>query len=169
MQLIEALPTGTEIPLKKGLQVLKECESNTILARPQQTPLREEIKNRAECKNYPMQIIPLTILKAAPADISGLNLHIDQKQAVSAGRLSLVIRTTGTTGGPRSVIHTRRLFYRPFQARPDDLILIHENLDWISGTVSVTMHVLTGSLERHEELMVQHGLGSGAWFQSAVR
>lgn len=86
MQLIEALPIGPEIPLEEGLQVLKECGSNTILAGPQQTPLCEEIKDHAECENYPMQVIPLTILKADSTDISGLNLHIDEKQAVSADR-----------------------------------------------------------------------------------
>jgi malonyl-CoA/methylmalonyl-CoA synthetase len=142
--LIEALPIGPEIPLEEGLQVLKECESNTILTGPQQTPLCEELKNRAECENYPMQVIPLTILKTAPADISGLNLHIDEKQAVSAGRPSLVIRTTGTTGGPKSVVQTRRLFYRSSQARSDDLILIHENLDITSAAVSIMMRVLSG-------------------------
>lgn len=107
-------------------------------------PQCDEIKTLAEHQGYRLQIIPLAILKTGALE-SNPDFTIDGKQTIPPTRPSLVIRTTGTTGGPKSVVHTRRLFHRAFPSKPDDLILIHENLDWISGSVSVMMRVLGGA------------------------
>jgi malonyl-CoA/methylmalonyl-CoA synthetase len=71
--------------------------------------------------------------------------QINTSQPIPPDSPALVIRTTGTTGTAKNVVHTRRLFYRTPPAQPGDLILIQQNLDWISGTVSILVRVLSGA------------------------
>lgn len=130
--------------MEESLVVLKECGAHYLLLGHSQAPLSDEIQEIGSRMNHTLQTVPVTILANAPTDLATLKLSIADS-AFPTDRPSLLIHTTGTSGPPKKVVHTRRLFDRVFPTHPNDLILMHENLDWISATVTITIRVLTGA------------------------
>ncbi|KAK4096247.1 acetyl-CoA synthetase-like protein [Parathielavia hyrcaniae] len=152
--IVRVRPISSE---EENLQVLRECQVSGILTGPEQLASCQALTDLGEAQGYPLQLIPLQIpslmsvggadtaaeLAKPQADTTGI--HVNKMQTISPDRPALVIRTTGTTGGPKSAVHTRRLFYRTMPGQAGDLTLIHENLVWISGTVAIMLRVLSGS------------------------
>lgn len=145
--------SGLELAPDETLQVFRGCNITTIISGPNQLSSSEHLRQLATAQNHSLSVLPLTLTSLTslntpssllPFSIDPSVFHIRPTQTIPDPFPGVVMRGTGTTGAPKTVVLPRRMFYRTPPVKSDGLALIFESLDWTSGNMALMMHTLNG-------------------------
>ncbi|PNY29083.1 Uncharacterized protein TCAP_01016 [Tolypocladium capitatum] len=125
-------------------QILKECKASEVVLGKQQVGYCDEIKRLGQLHEHPIHAIPLVTMCDNTETPSADGFYIDQEMTIPSERPSFVMKTTGTTGTARNVVHCRWYWNRTVQASPDDHIIL-ETFGLITPFVAIMLRVLNGS------------------------
>lgn len=74
-----------------------------------------------------------------------LRFHVDEQLTVPSDRPGIVFFSSGSSGTPKGVVHSRALFHDLPRTKADESILVHRRPVWIAGSKSLLTAVLTGA------------------------
>ncbi|GIK06541.1 putative NRPS-like protein biosynthetic cluster [Aspergillus viridinutans] len=135
---------ATSVLPEEAHNLLQRCNSSSILAAPQSLKRAIEIQQYVDSQQDggKVAIVPITIKCSA---VSVPQVEIDKEMTIAPTRPSLVLFTSGTTGPPKGVVHDRTIFYTSPGLTPDDVLLSHRPVHWVSGTLPLIKGLMEGS------------------------
>jgi len=125
--------------------VLCKCDATTVLLDSHNTELMAAIQEQAiVSKIGPLNDVSIEISRV-PIDYMP-NVKKDANLVIPAERPALLLLTSGTSGPPKIVVHSRRIFYaqpEPYGG-PTDVFLFHRPVFWIGGIRILLAIILKG-------------------------
>ena len=135
-----------EILPEEATYVLSESNAVAVLVDPSKAELMEIIQTQARVSN--MESLDEVIQIEISREPLGYPLAVgtDSRLRVSSERPALLLLTSGTSGPPKMVVHTRRFFYAQPELCGDstDVFLFHRPVFWHGGIRILITIVLAG-------------------------
>ncbi|CAG8893770.1 unnamed protein product [Penicillium egyptiacum] len=140
------VPLATRILPEEALHFSSRCGSAIILASKEFLPLAQEIQQHAFSHGLHITVVEIRVKTSPSVDVFASFLRIDMDVTIPPHRPSMLLFTSGTSGPPKGVVHTRSLFYDIHTTSgPSQVFLSHRHHLWIGGAMPLIRHPLAGA------------------------
>ncbi|CAG8057968.1 unnamed protein product [Penicillium salamii] len=144
-----AVPLSTELLLDEALSLILRCRATYLLVDSENAEFAEKIQTHLQEHNgHCLNIVRIDPSKD-PKPVSARSYTIDDDEKFSPERVTLVVFSSGTSGPPKAIVHSRRVFYRaqdllPPQKDGHDIFLVYRNVISAAGVLPLVRYILTG-------------------------
>ncbi|CAG8932825.1 unnamed protein product [Penicillium salamii] len=144
-----AVPLSTELLLDEALSLILRCKATYLLVDSENAEFAEKIQTHLQQHSgYCLNIVRIDPSK----DIRPVSAHsytVEDDENFSPERVALVIFSSGTSGPPKAIVHSRRVFYHaqvllPPQKDGHDIFLVYRNVVSAAGVLPLVRYILTG-------------------------
>ncbi|KAE8327837.1 hypothetical protein BDV39DRAFT_204551 [Aspergillus sergii] len=139
------VPLSTQILPEEALHFSRRCKSAVIVTSRKYLPLAREIQQYAAFQGVEWTVVEICIKSSPSLDASMSPLRIDQSVMIPPRRPGMVLFTSGTSGPPKGVVHSRSVFYEIHTtSSPSEVCLSQRHHLWIGGVMPMIRHPLAG-------------------------
>lgn len=132
--------------LEEVLEHIRRSKSKVILGSDTCMSLVENIQRHGCLHDLQVISSPICVKISPILDGGATSIGIDEEAIVPLERPSMVLFTSGTSGPPKGVVHTRKLFNGfPSLIGPGDVVLHHQHPSWVAGALPLIRHPLSGA------------------------
>ncbi|KAJ6001523.1 acetyl-CoA synthetase-like protein [Penicillium canescens] len=144
-----AVPLSTTLLLDEALSLIVRCRATYLLVDSENAEFAENIQTYLQEHNeHRLNIVRIDPSKD-PKPVSAHYCTIDHDTKFSPERVSLILFSSGTTGPPKAIVHSRRVFYRARDLLPpredgQDIFLVYRTVVSAAGVLPLVRYILTG-------------------------